>query len=153
MTNVLWSKQMEAAEQKRDSQSLYVSNMWRLLRDGSGLLDQASLVERGLVPGHRRPDLTLTLQTLNSALASDIAGASASDSAAGVAIGGSADSDVEAPTATGRRRPWRRPLKPVPKKEMPSIQRPLLWCLVLAAADGKSLGCRPRRKMPLHLEI
>jgi hypothetical protein len=39
MINVLWSKQLEAVEQKRDSQSLYVRDMWRLLREGSGLLD------------------------------------------------------------------------------------------------------------------
>jgi hypothetical protein len=46
MINVLWSHQLEAAENKRDSESLYVRNVRRLLKEGVPKLEKEAAVER-----------------------------------------------------------------------------------------------------------
>ena len=51
MINVLWSRQLEVAENRRDSDNLYVRNIRRLLREGPEELEAAAAAERGSVRG------------------------------------------------------------------------------------------------------
>ena len=46
MINVLWSHQLEAAENKRDSENLYVRNVRRLLKEGIPKLEREAAKER-----------------------------------------------------------------------------------------------------------
>ena len=45
MINVLWSHQLEAAENKRDSENLYVRNVRRLLKEGVPKLEKEAAAE------------------------------------------------------------------------------------------------------------
>ena len=48
MVNVLWSRQLEVAEGKRESSRLYATNIARLLAAGRDRLDLEADAERGL---------------------------------------------------------------------------------------------------------
>jgi len=65
MINVLWSRQLEAAEGKRDSENLYVRNVKRLLREGPAVLEAAADAERTDLP--RVADRSEFLPLLNNA--------------------------------------------------------------------------------------
>mmetsp|Transcript_57431 Transcript_57431/g.115289 ORF Transcript_57431/g.115289 Transcript_57431/m.115289 type:complete len:157 (+) Transcript_57431:155-625(+) len=65
MINVLWSRQLEAAEGKRDSENLYVRNVKRLLREGPAVLEAAADAERTDLP--RVADRSEFLPVLNNA--------------------------------------------------------------------------------------
>ena len=46
MINVLWSRQLEAAEVKRKSSRFYATNIARLVTEGRDALDRAAAEER-----------------------------------------------------------------------------------------------------------